>query len=524
MGRKQVAAYWWAAVWLGQIFPAYAQDDLRNEVQALKQQLQELGTLRKEVEALRIEKAAARPTAASVAEKAIDKKYGPDGPVTTKTGKLTLGGLVQIWYYGIQNDNLSFFGDLTPNAPLGGDTNETRDNDSFRVRRTQLKFTLDVNDYVRGYVMLDTSRDAQSFPSLNSNLGTALRGRTNETGSAVTRVRTGENGAGRFFQDGWVSFRKFLPNHEIQIGQYKPYLGEEGIRSATTLDFAERSLIGQTYAKRDIGATLLGTWWDSRLQYQIGVFNSPGNHHGSSGDYQNRGDDNDEKDVALRLLLRPLWKHRSFGSLELGFSSQFGVHGESGNPAPDGADAGADPDNPVDGLNLRETWASRHYAWASYAPGGPVRGWWLRGEWGYLNDRNAPASVRGFPQTSGANVQDAPNPFSVQGWYFATGYKIGESVFAGSVPKAFRNFEFAYRYESFQNVTVGDLVDPKTQTDVFATTIHTAGINYYIAGHNAKIQFNYNWVNEPDEDDRDSVRGFREVRNDNFVLNFQVAW
>jgi hypothetical protein len=26
-------------------------------------------------------------------------------------------------------------------------------------------------------------------------------------------------------------------------------------------------------------------------------------------------------------------------------------------------------------------------------------------------------------------------------------------------------------------------------------TIHTACVNYYIKGNNAKIQFNYNWVN-----------------------------
>ncbi|MCK6474038.1 MAG: OprO/OprP family phosphate-selective porin [Planctomycetes bacterium] len=524
MGRRWMWINWIAAVALLHTFSANAEEDLRAEVAAMKQQLQKMEALQKEVSALRQERIAARPIAESKADQAIDAKYGPGASAVSKKGKLTLGGLIQIWYYGIQNDNLGFFGDLTPDAPLGGDTNETKDNDSFRVRRTQLKFTLDLNDYVRGYVMLDASRDALSFPSLNSNLGTALRGRTNEGSSAVTRVRSGENGAGRFFQDGWIRFRKILPHHEVQIGQYKPFLGEEGIRSAAELDFAERSLIGQTYAKRDLGLTLLGTWWDDRLQYQAGVFNSAGNHHGSSGDYQNRSDDNDEKDIALRLQVRPVWKDRSWGSLELGASTQFGLHGEAGNPSPDGADTGSDPDNPVDGLNLRRTWASRHYAWLYYAPGGPVRGWWLRGEWGWMKDRNAPASVRGFPQSSGTLVQDAPNPFSTQGWYFATGYKVGDSIWAGDVPKAFKNFEFVYRYETFQNVTVGDLVRPETRTDVFATSIHTAGINYYISGHNAKVQANYNWVNDPDEGNNAEARGFREVRNDSFIVNFQVAW
>lgn len=43
-------------------------------------------------------------------------------------------------------------------------------------------------------------------------------------------------------------------------------------------------------------------------------------------------------------------------------------------------------------------------------------------------------------------------------------------------------------------------------------------------GNNAKIQLNYNWVDEPNENNNKSARGFREVRNDNFVVNFQVAW
>ena len=52
---------------------------------------------------------------------------------------------------------------------------------------------------------------------------------------------------------------------------------------------------------------------------------------------------------------------------------------------------------------------------------------------------------------------------------------------------------------------------------------YTAGLNYYLKGHNAKIQINYNIVNEESGVSR-SFRQVREVRNDNLVVNFQVAW
>jgi len=61
-----------------------------------------------------------------------------------------------------------------------------------------------------------------------------------------------------------------------------------------------------------------------------------------------------------------------------------------------------------------------------------------------------------------------------------------------------------------------------SHTDNFKTEVWTAGINYYIKGHNAKIQANYNAVDE--QSDGNPGRGLREVRNDNFVVNFQVAF
>src|SRR4029079_6031623 len=114
--------------------------------------------------------------------------------------------------------------------------------------------------------------------------------------------------------------------------------------------------------------------------YWGGIFNGAGNYYLSAGQFQNRGDDNDEKDYVLRAIVRPLWKSECWGSLELGWSSQFGHKGES---------SGQDPiANPVNGLNRNGTAAIRHAAFMSYMPGCIARGAWIRGEWAWIKDRN----------------------------------------------------------------------------------------------------------------------------------------
>jgi hypothetical protein len=202
----------------------------------------------------------------------------------------------------------------------------------------------------------------------------------------------------------------------------------------------------------------------------------------------------------------------------MGASYLWGIGGEAGGYAPLGSELLA--------LNRERTEHEMIYAWASYMPGGPVKGWWLRGEWGGYRDRFAPSEVQ-----SGINdnpfwtwtpgVRD-PRRFWLDGWYFSTGYKLQDSIWADKLNKWVKPMEFTFRYEAMQNLFFQDLVDPLEKVDLFKTQVYTAGINYYIMGHNAKIQVTYNWVFE--ETPSNGYRQLREVRNDNFMFNFQVGW
>jgi len=447
-------------------------------------------------------------------DKALESKYGPGATVSSKQGKLTISGLMQVWFYGYQRDTQGLFQDNQVNDI--SDSNNGLDNSTFRLRRAEITLTMDLNEYVRSVVQIDPAREAQSFPAYPANTGTAKR-----TGGSpnIANLQTGAGAAPRMLKDAYINYHGQLPHHDFQIGQFKPMLGEEGLRSVSQIDFVERSFIGQLIDERDLGAALHGSWWgdpkEGRFQYWLGVFDGAGNYLGSGGSYSNRADDNNDKDFAYRVLLRPLWKDETWGSIELGMSSEMGHHGAEGTTDP--------VDNVLNSLMRLETWAMRHYAWFDYFPGGPVRGLWFKSEYAWIKDRNTPGSVIDVlgNDINGDGLQDYAKPFSVQGGYATIGYKIMDSRWAEEVPHWFKGFEFAGRYDTFQNVQVASLARPD-HTNVYRTQVWTAGLNYYIKGYNAKLQANYNVVINPESHNPDLI--FHSVKNDSLALNFQVAF
>jgi len=345
------------------------------------------------------------------ADALLDNKYGPNAKVTTKTGRLSISGLLQVWSYSIQNDNVDYVADEMQ-------TNELFDNDGYRIRRSEVKLSLDITEDITAVVMIDPTGgdEANTFPGIPSNQGVVGKGYVSG-GSSITleeleefiggggddnrydvdiaiaraarrRMHEGFVRTNRVLQDAYINYHSpIIPHHDFTIGQFKAPSGEEAYRNSGQLDFVERAMINQFGNQRDLGIMVHGWWWNERFQYWIGGFNTAGSFQNTFASLQNRSDDNDAKDIAWRLQLRPLWRHEKFGSLEIGYARQDGVHGESGRGY---IWDGAQVNTSVDGLSLQETHANRQYAWAWYRPNGPVRGWWIRGEWGSITDRLLP--------------------------------------------------------------------------------------------------------------------------------------
>lgn len=478
----------------------------------------EYDALQKEIEALRQRVDAQQPVQATRTDEVVNNRLGPNETVTTYQGKLTIGGLLQVWYYGIQNDNHSYYDIRGYSRNFGGSypvaSNEVVDNDGFAIRRAEIRFTMDISENVTAVVSLDPAREATSLPTFPTNQGSGVIGDSavmwdiglTTAGNVRNQaVRNGSGNANRLLQDAYIRVHGLIPHHEGYAGQMRRHLGYEGTQDDMTLDFVERSMITQPASLRDLGGMVHGMWWDDRLQYWVGSFNGAGT---AFQQRQNRGNDNDDRDLVASVLLRPLWKDETWGSIEMGYSFLYGKAGEAAGHYVSVLS--------VDGLNLQRTNRIMQYAYLTYRPGGPVKGWWMRGEWGSISDRFAPRQVQGWTSVP------FPEPFTVQGWYVATGYKLSESTWADQVPSWLKPAEFTFRYDVMQNLFLPDLVKP-WQQDVFKTQVYTAGLNYELKGHNAKIQFNYNWVIEESDVDR-GYRQVREVANDNFVLNFQVGW
>lgn len=98
-------------------------------------------------------------------------------------------------------------------------------------------------------------------------------------------------------------------SHELQLGQFKLPLSEEGFRSSSKLDFVDRSLAVKALGdRRDIGGMLTG---NSKYGfYQFAVV---------KGEELNTGRNHDRKDLVLRLVAKPLADHPEWGKLEAGW-------------------------------------------------------------------------------------------------------------------------------------------------------------------------------------------------------------
>ncbi|HYG75635.1 MAG TPA: porin [Planctomycetota bacterium] len=484
-------------------------DDLKREVEKLRKEINQ----RQDSKASPI----------SRVDAVTGGKYGPGSAVETRSGKLQMSGLLQVWYQSVQNDNIgNVEAGVGANALDFSESNEIQDNDTFRIRRSELKFAIDIHENISAVVMIDPTREHNIgfYPLPTQSRHDAVFGNASfiQTGSG----RQGGNTIiPSLLQDAYINYHGVIPHHDFTIGQFIPPAGEEAWRGNGYLDFVERSLATGINKVRDIGVMVHGTWLENRVQYWVGAFNGAQSmlvdpEIDESG---NRSDENDEKDFAWRIAVRPVWSTECwYGRLELGVHRTDGIRGEAGS--------NTDSSRTINGLNREQTSAHRQGAWAWYRPNGPVRGMWARGEVTQVHDRNLSTGILGLGGSDFGLQQANPGAIDVFGFYAAVGYKLSESRWAdclkdgGALKNALYNMEFAFRYEKYENVFAEDLVNPDRNTDVFGTRVMTAGLNYYIKGYDAKIQANYLFVRDPDS----PKRGLRDVNNDVFVVNFQVMF
>jgi phosphate-selective porin OprO and OprP len=105
-------------------------------------------------------------------------------------------------------------------------------------------------------------------------------------------------------QDAYVD-TVFSPAFRIRLGKTKTPFGLERLQPASNILFLERALPTSIVPNRDVGVDVLGDISGGVVSYQAGVVN--GVADGGSGDVDN----NDGKDLAGRLAIRPFVRNQS---------------------------------------------------------------------------------------------------------------------------------------------------------------------------------------------------------------------
>lgn len=115
------------------------------------------------------------------------------------------------------------------------------------------------------------------------------------------RVMTDFGGGSVSLQDAYLNIH-YWPEAQLQVGKFKPPVGLERLESGSSILFIERGFPTALVPNRDVGAQLQGDLIDGRLSYAVGIFN--GVADGASGD-ANVGDG---FDFAGRIFAHPFLK------------------------------------------------------------------------------------------------------------------------------------------------------------------------------------------------------------------------
>jgi phosphate-selective porin OprO/OprP len=133
------------------------------------------------------------------------------------------------------------------------------------------------------------------------------------------RIMPDFGGGSTELYDAYMDFLHF-PMAKLRVGKFKTPFGLERLQSATNLMFVERGFPTSLAPNRDVGIELYGDWLESRLSYELGVFN--GVPDGANADV----DIGDGKELAARLFSHPFAKSElePLQGLGVGVAATFG--------------------------------------------------------------------------------------------------------------------------------------------------------------------------------------------------------
>lgn len=251
MGKAIVVAVLFATAGQGRSWAAEADE----EIAQLKKQLAEIQARLKTLEE----------------EREKEKKAAP---VQAGYGKVKFNGLAQNWFQG-----------------------NVHGNDTYRLRRMELKFSGEINEQMKWAVMLD--------PAKRLSLNTTTTPVATPTGGVASVLNSASvNDRGAILQDAFVTYT-VNPHLQFDLGQEKIPLSLEGLQSSASLETIERTLFitgpraGSTpgYGDvRDVGLQVKGKY--DPVEFQLALLNGV-------GDGQNATDTNDLCDFVGRIVAHP---------------------------------------------------------------------------------------------------------------------------------------------------------------------------------------------------------------------------
>ncbi|MBI2438636.1 MAG: hypothetical protein HYV36_07485 [Lentisphaerae bacterium] len=200
-------------------------------------------------------------------------------------GKMKINGLLQGWYQY---------------------TDGAKPNDTFRLRRSEIKLSGEITPMVPWAVMIDPAQVREDDTTTSNINGT----------NYITSV-----GRKSVLQDFFITLKPHSSS-SFDIGQYKFPFGMEGLESSAKLDLIERSTMVSQFKwadARDIGATYKGDFkfGDATILPSVGMFNGEG---------QNKLDANNAMTYVGRLVVKPI------EALHLGVARYDGAVGSAKTP------------------------------------------------------------------------------------------------------------------------------------------------------------------------------------------------